>query len=218
MNSLYEINGQAITRFFKHYFLVIFLTGVALGLVGIFASLKIQGVKYSATSSLVQNDNNYTLVQSYTQYVQSDKFNKYMKKEIKSSKWRNKDYRNDYSITLATSGSTSPFFTLTAVSKNERYSEFLISTATGVFVKHIGQYFSSANVSVVNVKKTAGTYKLKSRLFKVGIIGFIIGAAIAFLVALRKMMFVGVIQDEMFISDVYGVKLLSSFDLNQESK
>lgn len=77
MNSLYEINGQAITRFLKHYFLVIFLTGVALGLVGVFASLKIQGVKYSATSSLVQNDNNYTLVQSYTQYVQSDKFNKY---------------------------------------------------------------------------------------------------------------------------------------------
>ncbi|MCT3284088.1 hypothetical protein C6Y11_10685 [Lactiplantibacillus pentosus] len=218
MNSLYEVNGQAITRFLKHYFLVIFLSGLLLGLIGVFASLKIQGIKYSATSSLVQNDNNYTLVQSYTQYVQSDKFNKYMKDEIKNSKWNSKNYRDDYSISFATSGSTSPFFTLTAVSENEKYSEFLISAATGVFVKHIGQYFSGANVSVVNVKKNATTYKLKSRLFKVGIIGFIIGALVVFLIALRKMLFSGVIKDETFISDVYGVKLLGSFDPTQKSK
>ncbi|CAM3215886.1 hypothetical protein [Lactiplantibacillus plajomi] len=213
MDSIYEVNGKAITRFFKRYLVVIIITGAIFAFIGMGISLITPGIKYSANSALVQNDNNYVVVRLFPNYVKSSSFEKQVKKAVGESKWRNQTYGEDYQVSASTASSTTTQVTLTVVSSKKAFSKYLITTVTKAFARNVKKSLPRANVSIMNINSKPVVFHLKVQLFKVGLIGFLLGALGAALFLLRKMVFVGAVEDNRYISDVYGIPELGSMDV-----
>ncbi|MBS0939923.1 MULTISPECIES: hypothetical protein [Lactiplantibacillus] len=210
MHSIYEIQKEFIVRFVKHYLVSIILFGVLCGVLGVFASLEIRGIQYKSTSTLIQNDNNYTVVKSYSQLTSSKNFTSLIKAQIDKSKWKNKSYRNDYKLSLSPAGTTSPFFTISVISKNSEYSEFLASLAAKTFTSEVDKYFSNASVSIVTDSTNARLNGGISSFVKIGSIGLVAGLLIGFLYAIYHLLYVGKVRDRDYIHDVYQLRLLGS--------
>ena len=194
----------------KHYLVSIILFGVLCGVLGVFASLEIRGIQYKSTSTLIQNDNNYTVVKSYSQLTSSKNFTSLIKAQMDKSKWKNKSYRNDYKLSLSPAGTTSPFFTISVISKNSEYSEFLASLAAKTFTSEVDKYFSNASVSIVTDSTYARLNGGISSFVKIGSIGLVAGLLIGFLYAIYHLLYVGKVRDRDYIHDVYQLRLLGS--------
>ncbi|AVK62235.1 hypothetical protein C5Z25_10825 [Lactobacillus sp. CBA3605] len=218
MNSIYEINKALIFRFLKKYTALIVLFGVFCALIGLFSYLKIQGIQYASTSSLVQNDNNYNLVQSYDQFTESDKFKKLLDKKIDQSSWKNKPYSKEYSVDFTAKSTTSPFFTISVTANNPTYARYLTEEASRVFTSNVGAYFSGANISVVMKSSEAKSLNMGGKLVKVGIVGFIIGVVLSFCFSLYRLILVGNITDADYVKDVYQLKKLGTLQMTSSNE
>jgi len=218
MKLAIELNGKIILRFFKKYLVMILLVGVIVGLCSAIISLRSQGVEYSSSGNLVQNDNNYNIISSYQQFVESSRFTKIVNEKVENSEWKNKSYKNDYKVSLTPDSSTSPFFNMTVVSSNAEFSKYLTNEAMHLFVANVGKYLSSANTAIMSNANTAKAVDFKSSLGKTVFVWFVIGALLAAIFALLHLIWIGKVKDDRYIDDVYDLNHLATINLHDENK
>jgi len=218
MKLAIELNGKIILRFFKKYLVMILLVGVIVGLCSAIISLRSQGVEYSSSGNLVQNDNNYNIISSYQQFVESSRFTKIVNEKVENSEWKNKSYKNDYKVSLTPDSSTSPFFNMTVVSSNAEFSKYLTNEAMHLFVANVGKYLSSANTAIMSNANTAKAVDFKSSLGKTTFIWFVIGALLAAIFALLHLIWIGKVKDDRYIDDIYDLNHLATINLHDENK
>jgi len=218
MKLAIELNGKIILRFFKKYLVMILLVGVIVGLCSAIISLRSQGVEYSSSGNLVQNDNNYNIISSYQQFVESSRFTKIVNEKVENSEWKNKSYKNDYKVSLTPDSSTSPFFNMTVVSSNAEFSKYLTNEAMHLFVANVGKYLSSANTAIMSNANTAKAVDFKSSLGKTVFVWFVIGVLLAAIFALLHLIWIGKVKDDRYIDDVYDLNHLATINLHDENK
>jgi len=218
MKLAIELNGKIILRFFKKYLVMILLVGVIVGLCSAIISLRSQGVEYSSSGNLVQNDNNYNIISSYQQFVESSRFTKIVNEKVENSEWKNKSYKNDYKVSLTPDSSTSPFFNMTVVSSNAEFSKYLTNEAMHLFVANVGKYLSSANTAIMSNANTAKAVDFKSSLGKTVFVWFVIGALLAAIFALLHLIWIGKVKDDRYIDDIYDLNHLATINLHDENK
>jgi len=218
MKLAIELNGKIILRFLKRYLVMILLVGVIVGLCSAIISLRSQGVEYSSSGNLVQNDNNYNIISSYQQFVESSRFTKIVNEKVENSEWKNKSYKNDYKVSLTPDSSTSPFFNMTVVSSNAEFSKYLTNEAMHLFVANVGKYLSSANTAIMSNANTAKAVDFKSSLGKTTFIWFVIGALLAAIFALLHLIWIGKVKDDRYIDDIYDLNHLATINLHDENK
>lgn len=210
MNLPIEVNQKLVIRFLKKYLFLILLFGLLCGVGSAFVTFELQTTKYESTGTLVQNDNNYSLVQSYKQFSESSRFKKIIDNQIDKSSWKHKDYKYDYKINFVSSGTTSPFFQLTAVSENPKYAKYLATTVSQLFITDIGKYLSVSNVSIVSTATRPTLSESNMSSTKVASSGFIIGVLLAGIVSFIGLIRSGKITDTSYVEDIYGLKLLGT--------
>lgn len=218
MSSVVELNGGIIKRFCKKYLLIVVIFGILCGLVTSLAMFKLKGTEYQSTGTLIQNDNNYNLVQSYQQFIKSNKFTRLVDEQIDQSQWKNKSYKDDYSVALTAGGTTSPFFSVTVTTKDAAYAKFLTTTSMHLFIANIGKYLSGANVSIFANATNAHAASVKTKLVKAGLIAMIVGMLLATLIAVHRLIWVGKVPDASYLNDVYELKMLGTLDVSNELK
>jgi len=218
MKLAIELNGKFMIRFLKKYLVMILLIGVIGGFCSVIVSLKSQGVEYSSEGHLVQNDNNYNIISSYQQFVESSRFAKIVSGKVDSGVWKDKSYKRDYKVTLSPEGSTSPFFTITVVSSNPEFSKYLANEAMHLFVTNIGKYLSGANTAIMSNADTAKTIDFKASLGKTASAGVIAGVVLAAIVAILHLIWIGKVKDDKYIHDVYELNHLATINLQDGNK
>jgi len=214
MNSVMELNERMLVRFLKKYLVVIILFGILCGVGSAFIGYKIQGMKYTSSGSLVQNDNNYSLVASYEQFVQSKRFKQSINSKIDKSKWKNKNFKNDYEIVLTPNGSNSPFFSMDATSQNRKYSQYLENLALKVFITNVGKYLAGANVSIMENASKAKSAQSYLSLLKVGVVGLVAGIVLMSILMVMNMLWWGKVTDKEYIDDIYQLPLLGTMKVS----
>ncbi|MFC6201179.1 hypothetical protein ACFP1L_04595 [Lactiplantibacillus nangangensis] len=212
------LNRKLVVRFLKKYMIIVILIGVIGGLGSVFSSLKSQGVQYVSAGHLVQNDNNYNLVTSYKQFVESSRFKTIINEKVNESAWKSTSYRDNYKVTLSPEGSTSPFFTITVVSDNPKYSKYLANEAMRLFITNIGKYLSGANTSIMSQASTSKTIDFRSSMGKTASIGVVAGLIFAVVITGIHLVWIGKIKDDKYISDMYEVKHLATISLHKINK
>lgn len=212
MEYTMDLNKRMAGRFFKKYLFGIVLFGILVGSIGVFAKLKLSPVEYTSQESLVQSDGNHGLISSYEQFVTSEKFTKVLNSEIDHGKWKNKDTRKEYEVTITQQGTSSPFFTIGVTTDDPAYTRYLTTLSSHVFMANIGKYLTGANVSVVLTASTAQKVNSLSDLIHVGLESLGIGLVVAIIWSIFHMLLVGRLTDEYYIRDIYQVGLLGTLD------
>jgi len=161
-------------KILKRYFIPVFIVSVIFGLVGMFGYTKLKVTEYSSSSELVQNDNNYNLITSYKQFVESDKYRSMINAQIDQSSWKNYTHKNDYTAEIDNKTS-SPFFSINISSENSNYAKFVSATAAQIFANNIGKFLSGGtNISLVQRAKTATVVSKKNDMIIAGMGIFIL--------------------------------------------
>jgi len=214
----FNLKRSSIARFVRQYIMVILLFAVLCGIGTAFGVFKVQETKYTASGFLVQNDNNYSLIVAYQQFAESSKFKSIINKQVDTSEWKNKNYKRKYQLSLSSDNSTTPFFNITATSENAKYAKYLASLSSKLFITNVGNYISNSNVSVVSVSSTANAVTSKTKIFKLGFVGFLIGALLASVIAFFNMLWVGKLRDEDYVHDIYNLRLLGTIQKNKNEE
>jgi len=211
-----EVNIRLITRFLKKYLGAIVIISLIFGSGASLLYDKLVPTKYVASSLLVQNDNNYVLVQSFSQITGSSQFKKLVNQEISKSKWNNYAEKHDYTVSLTPKSSTSPFFTISVTSISKDYTEYLTRTISRLFDKNVKSFLRSGNVSVtsrtIKASKTAKT----ANLVKIGLGVFVLVGLVGTLICFIRMIIGGKINDDKYIQDVFEVTYLGT--LSEQKK
>ncbi|WP_047999267.1 hypothetical protein [Lactiplantibacillus herbarum] len=163
--------------------------------------------QYSVSSEMVQNDNNYSLVSSYSEFVQSRRFKQILTEQVNKSKWKNESKKIEYTVDVVSNGSESsntPFFNLVVTSDNVAYAKFLAQQGETQLIANIGKYLSGANISLVSKSNKVTVKKPFSGIVKRFEYGFIIAFIIIFIFKMLADLTFGNIKDEEFVSDVFG--------------
>ncbi|WP_345753139.1 hypothetical protein [Lactiplantibacillus pentosus] len=206
-----------VINFFKKNWLIILLVSLIFGVGVSFGYDKLNQTTYESSGQLVQNDNNSGIVSSYKQFIASSLFKANMKKKINQSSWKDYSKKDAYTISLSY-GYNSPFFEISAVSPDARYSRYLTNVAQNVFIGSVGNYLAGSNISIVSHSSKAEKVVSVTHLVSVGILTFLVVFVVLSLFMLRYTMHGGVIKDKDEISNIFGLKNLGVVGLNVRTK
>ncbi|MCG0691298.1 hypothetical protein [Lactiplantibacillus plantarum] len=212
MDYTIKITRKMVKRFLKRYTVWIILSGLVGGGIGLFVGNRTQNVTYTSSSTFVQSDNNYAIISSYQKFVLTGKFKSLMKAKIDKSFWQGNAKRYNYSIGVVPREENSPFFSMTVQATNKKYTKYLTGVATKVFEKNIRKYLSNANTSLVTSPGRGVRVNNSGQIMKLGLVGFIIGVIITFIVACFSFIRFGHVTDDQYLADVYQIKLLGTLD------
>ncbi|PRO81218.1 hypothetical protein C6Y09_06850 [Lactiplantibacillus pentosus] len=204
-------------KILKRYFIPVFIVSVIFGLVGMFGYTKLKVTEYSSSSELVQNDNNYNLITSYKQFVESDKYRSMINAQIDQSSWKNYTHKNDYTAEIDNKTS-SPFFSINISSENSNYAKFVSATAAQIFVNNIGKFLSGANISLVQRAKTATVVSKKNDMIIAGMGIFILVFIISFLIIVLYSWYIGNVQSEDYLEKIIGLNKIAATNLSREKE
>lgn len=208
-----KLSEGLIRRLLKKYMIIAILIGILVGGVASLVSYKLEDT-YTSTGQMVQNDSNYSLIDSYKQFIISSKFNTLMSKQINNSKW--KKNKQSYNLNITTT-SSSPFFSVSASSNDGEYAQYITDLAMKVLIVNVGKYLSGANISMVSSASIARKTDLRTHIIKVAVVAFIISTIVSFMALSIKEVFFGKIRDEAFVSDVFQLNNLGSIDISNRS-
>lgn len=211
-----EVNVRLITRFLKKYLVALVFVSLILGSGASLLYDKLVPTEYEASSLLVQNDDNYVLVQSFSQITGSSQFKKLVNQEIAKSKWKNYAGKNDYTASLTPKSSTSPFFTISVTSLSKSYTEYLTRIISRLFDKNVKSFLKSGNVSVASRTIRASEIDKTASLVKIGLGVFVLVGLVGTLVCFIRMIIGGKINDDKYIRDVFEVTYLGT--LSEQKK
>lgn len=205
-------------KILKRYFIPVFIVSVIFGLVGMFGYTKLKVTEYSSSSELVQNDNNYNLITSYKQFVESDKYRSMINAQIDQSSWKNYTHKNDYTAEIDNKTS-SPFFSINISSENSNYAKFVSATAAQIFVNNIGKFLSGGtNISLVQRAKTATVVSKKNDMIIAGMGIFILVFIISFLIIVLYSWYIGNVQSEDYLEKIIGLNKIAATNLSREKE
>ncbi|MFB9769775.1 hypothetical protein [Lactiplantibacillus modestisalitolerans] len=206
-----RISGNFIVKFIKKYLIFVVLISVLIGVASAYVTEFSHGSTYTSSGELVQNDNNYSLIASYKQFVSSKKFTSLLDNEIKKSNWSNSKIKYDYTVSIeASGGTTTPFFTLQVNSTDQKYAEFLANKAINIFVTNIGKYLSGSNVTIVSNATKGNVSDVKSDAIKKFLYTFVLTFVILSFLLIIKYIYIGKIVDSHYVQDVLGEKFLGT--------
>lgn len=210
----YSLNWKEkmILNVLKKYLAAILFFSVLLAVLGVLGYAKVEHSTYSASGQLVQNDNNYGLVSSYSQFVNSSKFKRELEKKINnSSKWKSYENRNKYTLSFS-ADNDSPFFTIEIMSGNPNYSRFLLDSSVQVFTNNIGKYLSGTNISVISRSSKATVTDQKKSLVKIGILVWLVTFVLLSVITIVNKLLIGKMKDEEFVAEYLQIKHLGTFN------
>lgn len=210
-----DINKKMIVRLLKKYLVWTVLIGVLAGGIGAYLRLGFGGVSttYKSSGELVQNDNNYSLITSYQQFVKSKRFTQMIDKQVSKGNWKEKTDNTAYTVNIDTdSTSNSPFFTINVVSNNKQYSSYLTNIAMKLLMANIGKYLSGTNISIVSNASVGTANTSITEILKNVWHGIVLGAAVSSLWFILRELFIGRIKDEGYLCDVCGINNLGTIE------
>ncbi|MCG5036229.1 hypothetical protein MAA39_06795 [Lactiplantibacillus plantarum] len=82
MKFVFRFNSGMAHRLVKKYLLITILIAVLFGGLSGAATMTLKKNVYTSTGQMVQNDNNYTLIQSYKQFAASSSFTTILDKKL----------------------------------------------------------------------------------------------------------------------------------------
>lgn len=206
-----------VVNVLKKYLFSLVLVSLIIGGLSVFASSFLKSTQYVATGQLVQNDNNYNLISSYSQFVNSSKFTNEMEKQINKSEWKNKKYANKYVVSVSNS-SNSPFFSISVTSSSPEYAKFVTNLALKTLVGNVGKYLSGANITIVSHAKTVSQVSVKSSIAKIAVVGFVVTFILMFIIVLIIKTSVGKVKQEKMVEEIFGVKSLGTLNVTSIEK
>ncbi|ALC08221.1 hypothetical protein [Lactiplantibacillus plantarum] len=212
MNYNLTWKERIILQSLKKKWIVVLLISVFVGGICAFGYGKLKSSNYQASGELVQNDNNYNLLNSYQQFLTTGKFKASMNDSIKNSKWKKSSFSSEYTISMSY-GTNSTFFSVNATSPNAEYSEFLANTAMTNLMSNIGSYLTGTNISVVSPAKTATTVTSKSRSMIIGGLGALVTFIILIAITLYRSVMAGKVKSTKYLTEVLGLNELGNLTL-----
>lgn len=215
MKFVFRFNSGMAHRLVKKYLLITILIAVLFGGLSGAATMTLKKNVYTSTGQMVQNDNNYTLIQSYKQFAASSSFTTILDKKIAASRWQESNASKNYTIAIG-NNSDSPFFLVSVASPNKYFSEFLTNTAMQTLVSNLSQYLSGANVSIVSEASTGYISGYRKILIKYTIVAAILGFVLSWLIFIARELFIGKIKDEDFVEDVFEINKLGTITLSEK--
>jgi len=215
----FEISGHLVVYMIKKFVFRTILISILIGVGTAYIGVLTNENTYSSSGELVQNDNNYSLIASYQQFVSSKRFNNLLNNEVQKSRWKDYSHNKNYSVEIESSGSAStPFFTLSATSSNAKYAEFLTEKSITIFVSSIGKYLSGANITVVSDASQASKKSLKPRILKWFMYGFIVTLIVSSSICIIGFLFIGKVKEDTFIENVFNEKNLGTIEISEVKK
>lgn len=207
-----EINFGVIKRFCKKYLCWILVISFIVGLGSTFIYRQVHVSQYRASSLLVQDDNNYSLVQSYDQILESNQIHKLVGEKVSQSEWKSYGGKEDYTLSLVPKSSTSSFFTISVISKSKGFTKFLTKTVADVFVQNSRSFLKNSNVKIVSTAYTPEVISQKSSIIKVALASFIGVAAVLSVLSVYLMIWSGKIKDEEYVADMYHLDFIGTLE------
>ncbi|MCG0634685.1 hypothetical protein ACSKF1_04870 [Lactiplantibacillus plantarum] len=215
-----ELNSRFVFKLLKRHLFLVALVGFLFA--GILATLeiKMQNQNYKSSGELVQNDNNYALISSYQQFVESKSFLNLLDRRIDKGQWKKQNTKGSYSVELVNNNSgnntNTPFFTINVLSKNKRYSKYVAHEAMMLLINNIGKYISGANISIVSNASNARRVNIFSAIKKKVVLAFLSGAGLTFIFIVVHYYCVGKIVDNKFVENVFGINNLGEMRLSDK--
>jgi len=214
-----EVNGSLIVNLVKKILLKVILVSVCIGVGFAYLKLQMNEKEYISSGELVQNDNNYNLIDPYKQFVGSNRFTNLLNDEVQDSIWKKLKSKGQYTVSIESSGEkTTPFFSLSVSSENGRYSKFLTSRAIKIFNANIGKYLSGANITIVSKASSARSANNGSLVVKWFSYGFLTAFIVFGVLFSLKYFFFGKIKETNFINEVFGLNNLGNIEVKREEK
>lgn len=212
MKTTVSWNTKLFRRVILRHIALIIIVPVILAAITILASQYFGGIKYIATSELVQKDNQVGQISAYQNFIQTNKFKDSMRSQIRNSQWNGTKYANEYSVIITTT-TNSPFFNIVGSSDNPYFSRYITNTATSVFQKQIAEYITNANISLLTAA-SLNTVPIKVSYTKSSIIAIGVGLVISLSLAFIKEIRLGKIDDN-YLEDVHGLKKLGTLKISE---
>lgn len=212
------VNTKLLMRLVKKYVWIAALWSLLISAAGAFGEVYMSQNAYTSSSELVQSDNNYDLLPSYQQFVQSKQFTRLLNKKLKANhKTMYQSY--DYSLDLETSltnTSSSPFFSLNVSSRNSNYAQVVNNSALEVLIANVGRYVSGSNIVVVSKASSAKLVGFKTRILKHSLILFVVSFVVLMVAILCKYFFYGTVKQTYFADEVLNLRELGVLRLQKD--
>ncbi|MBO9166193.1 hypothetical protein ACA593_14470 [Lactiplantibacillus pentosus] len=215
MKFVFRFNSGMVHRLIKKYLLITVLIAILFGGLSGAATLTLKKNVYTSTGQMVQNDNNYTLIQSYKQFAASSSFTSILDKKIAASEWKKSSASHNYTIAIG-NNSDSPFFSVSVASPNKHFSKYLANVAMQTLVSNLSQYLSGANVSIVSEASTGYINGYKKTLIKYVLVAAVLAFVLSWFVFIIKELFTGKVKDEDFMQDVFEISQLGTITLSEK--
>lgn len=207
-----HLNQQMVKRLLQKYAVIAVTISLIVGAAGGYFLYRSQGVSYSATGEMVQNDNNYGMISTYKQFIDSAKFKKILNSKIKSGQWKSYRDAKNYQLSITTEDS-SPFFVVHATTSNNAYTKYLTMLAMQTFITSIGRYLARTNISIVSNSPTPIQNNMYGKYVKKGVLIFLLSLIIILMFDYRREYFNGKVNDEDFLNDVFQISKLGNVDM-----
>ncbi|KRO13775.1 polysaccharide biosynthesis protein [Lactiplantibacillus xiangfangensis] len=212
MTNLSTWKQIILFKLLKRNFFKSLLTGLVFAVIGIGLGIFVKPATYESSGQMVQNDNNYGLINSYGQYLTSAEYKSKLQAEIDQSSWKNYSKKDDYSVSIST-GTSSPFFSINIISPNPSYSIFLANHAMSLFISNIGKYLSGANVSLVNNAKKSTRVSIKRSLMAIAMTVFVVVFFLVLIISSFRQLMLGKVKSDDYLRSVVGINKIGTFDI-----
>ncbi|WP_318766706.1 YveK family protein [Lactiplantibacillus carotarum] len=221
MKFTIEMNARLVLRIVKKYLFIVILISLIVSGAYAFLSLKMATKTYSSVSELVQNDNNSGIISPYQQFIQSDNYKRALNEKINSAKngaqLKNSAYKIEI-VNNAANQSNTPFFSISATSKDASDAQQLNGIATNVFVNNISKYLSGSNISIVTKPSKGQLNSSKKQTTKMTTVIFLAVFVILVLLSFILETTHGKIKDSLFIRDVYQFENFGVVDSTEDKE